>query len=116
MFTKRDCLKELTEYLVSNKNTQVETFLENKNNNHDKKYGFARVITYTYTNYGIEVVYNKWFVEGYDYAVKMGLPGCEYHDRLVAGTGVKVISKKFGNDIFYGRAAEEIINACEKQR
>lgn len=116
MFTRKDKLKELAEYLVSNPDTSVDTVLEDKNNKHDKKYGFARVMTYTYATYGIEVVYNKWFIEGYEYAVEMGIPGCEYHNRLVAGTGVKVVSKKFGNDIFYGRAAEEIIRACEKQR
>lgn len=109
MFSKRERLKELAEYLVSAEDTEYSCDF----NDNYKSHGIARVKTHRYSTYGLQVIYEKWFVEGYELASKMGLSGCELHDKLVAGTGVTVVSKKFGSDVFYGRSATDIINACE---
>ena len=115
MFTRKDRLKELAEYFGACPDAVVTAVFNDKYPDHAKKYGIARRKTYTYTVPGLEIVYDKWFVDGYDCAIKMGLEGCEYHDCLVAGTGVMVVSKKFGREIFYGKSAQELINACENK-
>ena len=47
----------------------------------------------------------------------MKLPGYEKHDKLVQGSAVRVLSKKFNHIFnFYGQDAQEIIEACEQPR
>ena len=92
MFTNRDKIKEQVEFFINNKETQC---LISRNPNYEP------------------VIYNKWFVECYDVAKQMNLPGCEHHGKLVKGTGVTALSKKMGIYTFYGKDANEIINACE---
>ena len=86
MFTQRDKIKELAEYMVKDENTQCLIFRN--------------------TNY----------VEGFELAKKMELPGTERHGKLVKGSGVMVSSKKSGTYTFYGKDALSIKNACELNR
>lgn len=109
MFSKRERLKELAEFLVSTENTE---FSSDFNDSYEKR-GVARVKIYRYSISDLQIIYEKWFVECYELASKMGLPGCELHDKLVAGTGVMILSKQLGSEIFYGHNATDIINACE---
>lgn len=109
MFTNRDKIKEQVEFFINNKETQC---LISRNPNYEPV-GVSIVLTYKYDIRDIEVIYNKWFVECYDVAKQMNLPGCEHHGKLVKGTGVTALSKKMGIYTFYGKDANEIINACE---
>lgn len=113
MFTQRDKIKELAEYLVKNENTQCLIF---KNTNYGIK-DCAEVLTCEYTTpKNIKIVYNEWFVEGFEMAKKMALPGIEKHGKLVKGSGGVVSSRKTGSFTFYGKDALSIKNACESNR
>ena len=113
MFTTRDKIKELVEYLVKNDSeTQCVVF---KNHNY-KPVGVSEVITCEYSIENIRVVYNEWFVEGFEFASKMGLPGTEHHGNLVKGSGVTVSTEMAKPITFYGHDALEIKNACELNR
>jgi hypothetical protein len=112
MFTKKDKIKEFIEFSVQKPETQCMVFKNDKY----APIGVAVVMTYQYNlPEGIEIIYNKWYVECFDMAKRMGLPGTERHDNLVKGSGVNVYSKKSKN-IFYGKQAESIINTCELNR
>jgi len=78
--------------------------------------GVSIVMKYKYFTNDIEIIYNKWFVEGFDFAKKMNLPGTEHHGQLLKGSGVTIFFKKLGNFTFYGDNANDIINACEYGR
>lgn len=109
MFSKRNKVKELAIYFAKTPN--VSCLISD-----NKKYepvGVSVVKTYKYQVNGIEILYNKWFVEAYEYAKQMNLPGCEHHDKLVKGSGVYVSSPEFGLLVFYGKDAQDIIDACE---
>ena len=112
MFTQRDKIKELAEYLVQDKNTQCLIF---RNTNYQPS-GVSEVITCEYSIKNMRIVYNEWFVEGFELAKKMELPGTERHGRLVKGSGVIVSTKKHGPYTFYGHDAISIKNACELNR
>ena len=112
MFTQRDKIKELAEYLVQNKDTQCLAFRNTKY----KPYGVSQVITCEYSIKTLRIVYNEWFVEGFEIAKKMELPGTEHHGKLVKGSGVTVTTKNKGPYIFYGKEALSIKNACELNR
>ena len=109
MFNKRDKVKELAVYFA--KTPDVSCLISN-----NKKYepvGVSVVKTYKYQVGSIEIIYNKWFVEAFESARQMNLPGCEHHDKLVKGSGVLVSSPKFGTSVFYGKDAQDIMDACE---
>jgi len=114
MFTKKDKIKELTEYSIKKPATQ---FCVSKNNKYPQ-IGVSIVVNCTYANSDddIMVTYKKHFVECYDMAKSMNLVGCEQHNKLVRGSGVNVISKHFAPTVFYGKSAYEIIDACESGR
>ena len=114
MFTQRDKIKELAEYLVQNKDTQCLAFRNTKY----KPYGVSQVITCEYsTPKSLKIVYNEWFVEGFEMAKKMGLPGIEKHGNLVKGSGVVVSTMRTGGFYtFYGKDALSIKDACELNR
>ncbi len=109
MFNKRDKIKELAVYFAA---TPGVSCLITEN----KKYapvGVSVVKSYEYQANGLEILYNKWFVEAFEDAKKMGLPGCEHHNKLVKGSGVLVSTHKFGSTVFYGKDAQDIIDAYE---
>ena len=112
MFTQRDKIKELAEYMVRDKNTQCLIF---RNTNYQPN-GVSEVITCEYSINNIRIVYNEWFVAGFELASKMKLPGTERHGQLVKGSGVIVSTKNKGPYTFYGRDALSIKNACELNR
>lgn len=114
MFTQRDKIKELAEYLVKNENTQCLIF---KNTKYGQK-DCAEVLTCEYTTPKyLKIVYNEWFVEGFELAKKMQLPGTERHGTLVKGSGVVVSTMRTGDSYtFYGKDALSIKNACESNR
>jgi len=112
MFTKRDKIKEFVQFFAKDASTQCLVF----KNTHYKPVGVSIVVTYQYTIQDTEVIYNKWFVDGFDDAKKMGLPGTEHHNKLVKGSGVNVASTRLGRYTFYGKDASDIINACESNR
>lgn len=114
MFTQRDKIKELAEYLVQDKDTQCLVF---KNTNYGIK-GCAEVLTCEYsTPKYLKIVYDEWFVEGFEMAKKMGLPGIEKHGNLVKGSGVVVSTMRTGGFYtFYGKDALSIKDACELNR
>ena len=114
MFTQRDKIKELAEYLVKNQNTQCLIF---RNTSYGQK-DCAEVLTCEYsTPKNLKIVYNEWFVEGFELAKKMELPGTERHGKLVKGSGVMVSTMRTGwVYTFYGKDALSIKNACELNR
>ena len=125
MITKHEKSKEFFEYIIRNTNPEC---LQYKNGHFDTS-GVAYVMTYEYTTkyeYKINnkkssmdnvfIRYSKWFVEYYDYVKALNLPGCEKHDKLVKGGGVYVHSDKHGDFTFYGKQAQDLINACEQAR
>lgn len=109
MFTNHDKIKEQILFMITNGNIDC---LVTRNTKY-QPFGVSTVMQYKYSLPGIEIFYNKWFVENYEDASKMNLPGCEHHDQLVKGSGVNVLSKKLGLITFYGNDAQTIINACE---
>lgn len=112
MFTKKDKVKERVISFVQNPETSC---LVCKNNMY-KPVGVSVVMTYTYNINDLEIFYDKWFVEDFEDAKRMNLPGCEHHDELIKGSGVTVLSKELGTFVFFGAQANEIINACELNR
>ena len=109
MFTKRNKVKELAVYFAK---TPDVSCLITDNKNYEPV-GVSVVKSYKYQVNGIEILFNKWFVEAFESAKQMNLPGCEHHDKLVKGSGVCVFSPQFGRLIFYGKDAQDIIDACE---
>ena len=112
MFTDRDRVKELIEFFAGSTNTEC---LISQNQNY-KPQGVSVVMTYKFDINHMEIFYDKWYVEGFELAQKMNLPGCEHHDQLVKGSGVTVLSKKLGSYTFFGKDAQDIIKACENGR
>lgn len=113
MFTQRDKLKEMAEYLVQNdNNVQCLVF----RNPHFAPVGVSMVITCEYSVKDMRIVYDQWFVEGFEDARRMALPGVEHHGQFVKGTGVIVSTRKFGPITFYGAPAISIKDACEQNR
>ena len=112
MFTQRDKIKELAEFLVKGEATQCLAF---RNTNYQPR-GVSEVITCEYSIKTLRIVYNEWFVEGFELANKMKLPGTEYHGKLVKGSGVTVTTKDKGPYTFYGKDALSIKDACELNR
>lgn len=109
MFSKRDKIKELAIHFAKTPYV-VRLVFDNK------KYepvGVSVVKSYKYQVNDIEILYDKWFVEAFESAKQMDLPGCEHHDKLVKGSGVLVSTPKFGNTVFYGKDAQDIIDAYE---
>lgn len=109
MFTKHNKVKELAVYFAKTPDISCLVSV-------NKKYepiGVATVKSYIYEVNGIKVFYNKWFVEAFESAKQMDLPGCEHHNKLVKGSGVLVSTPKFGNTVFYGKDAQDIIDAYE---
>ena len=112
MFSDRDRIKEVTTYLMEIPNVQMTISTSEK---YEQK-GVAVVKTFVYNIGDTQVVYDKWIVESFAKANQMQLPGCEYHNKLVGGSGVNVLSKKMGSYVFYGKDAQDIINSCEMYR
>lgn len=109
MFTTKDKIKEQIIHLAKGDNV---TYLISQNKMY-KPVGLSVVMTYKFDVRGAEIIYNKWFVDGFEYASKMNLPGCEHHDQLVKGSSVMVLSKNHSCFNFYGQDAKDIITACE---
>ena len=109
MFGKRDKVKELAIYFVQTPNVSC-LVTDNKNY---KPAGVSTVKSYQYKVNDLKVYYDKWFVEAFEEANQMGLPGCEHHGQLVKGSGVVVLTPQFGRSVFYGKDAQDIIDACE---
>lgn len=109
MFTKHNKVKELAVYFA--KTPYVSCFISD--NKKIKPVGVSVVKSYKYKVNGIEILYDKWFVEAFESAKKMNLPGCEHHNELVKGSGVLVSSSQFGIMVFYGKDAQDIFNAYE---
>lgn len=113
MFTQRDKVKEMAEYMVQNgNNVQCLVF----RNMHFAPVGVSEVITCEYSVKDMRIVYNQWFVEGFEDARRMALPGIEHHGQLVKGSGVIVSTRKRGSTTFYGKDAVSIKDACELNR
>lgn len=116
MLKNQDKILELVEFLVKTpgvsyliyENTDYKAFKQ------PEEFDNLLMITYQFCVHDIEITYNKWFMEEFELAQKMDLPGCEHHNQLVKGTGVLVLSKKLGAFNFYGDRAKNIINACEE--
>lgn len=108
MFTATDKIKERVLYFIK----QDTPCLVYPNKNF-KPVGVSVVMTYKYNVNGMEIIYNKWFVEAFELAQQFNLLGCEHHNQLVKGSGVTVFSREFGMVTFYGKNAEDIINSCE---
>jgi len=109
MFSRRNKVKELAVYFAK---TPDVSCLVTDNKNYEPV-GVSVVKSYKYQVNGIEILFNKWFVEAFESAKQMNLPGCEHHDKLVKGSGVCVSSPNFGRLVFYGKDAQDIIDACE---
>lgn len=112
MFSDRDKIKELIEFFAQGTNVEC---LISQNLNYAPK-GVSVVMTYKFDINHMEIFYNKWYVDGFELAQKMNLPGCEHHDQLVKGSGVMILSKKLGSYTFFGKDADDIIKACENGR
>ena len=112
MFTKQDKIKEIVIFFA--KSPDVSCLIHK--NNRFPAVGASVVMTYKYSLNGLEVIYNKWFVENFNTAKQLKLAGCEHHNQLVKGSGVLVYSEKYGVINFYGKNAQDIINACEEGR
>ena len=116
MFTLHNKIKEQIIFFAKSANISFLTY-ENKDfQNFKKQKDFENLIvmTYQYNTNGIEIKYNKWFMEGFEFAQQMNLPGCEHHDQLVKGSGVRILSKKHGTVFFYGKDAKDIIDTYEE--
>ena len=110
-FTIYDRVKEMAVYIAN----CPETIIHIENTPDFSLNGVAMVKTFSYTNGLTQIKYNKWIVEGFEYASEMKLPGYEKHDNLVQGSAVRVLSKQFNHIFnFYGQDAQEIIDACEQ--
>jgi len=113
MFTQHDKIKEMAEYLVQNDNNVQCLIFRNK---HFAPVGVSEVITCEYSVKDMRIVYNQWFVEGFEYAKRMALPGIEHHGQFVKGSGVIVSTRNCGQFTFYGPAAVSLKSACELNR
>ena len=113
MFTFHNKVKEQVMFFI---NTSDLSCLSYKNNK-IQPVGISIAMTCKYNVKDITITYDKWFVESFGLAKKMNLPGCERHNKLVQGSGVRVSTNELGTTIFYGKDAMDIVNACEsKQR
>lgn len=111
MLTKKDKAKELVEYFAQSDETQCFVF---KNNTY-KNYGVSEVITCEFSIPGLfKVVYDQRFVESFDLAKKMNLPGIEKHGKLISP--VTVDAPNCGIFQFKGEAACSIKSALELNR
>ena len=117
-FTTRDKIKERVLYLASSPYTGCSVFESKDAEQLKKQNGFDNltVIVCKYQTDCFLLEYTKWFMQGFELAQKMGLPGCEHHNTLIQGTGVKVQTIDFGSFNFYGKDAYEIMNAYEESR
>ena len=109
MLSRRDKIKELVVYFAK---TPYLSCLVSDNKNYEPD-GVSVVKLHEYHVNNIEILYNKWFVEAFELAKQMNLPGCEHHDKLIKGSGVYVSSPEFGRLVFYGKDAQDIIDAYE---
>ena len=109
MFTRYDKIKELVMFFSANPCLTCNVY----KNKSFAPVGFSVVMTHKYRVNEIEIIYNKWFVESFELAKQMNLPGCDHHDKLVKGSGVFVSTKNLGTTIFYGRDAQDIVDAYE---
>ena len=112
MFKTKDKIKEQIQYFISN--TDVSC-LVCRNKIYEPS-GVSVVMTYKIEMNDIEIFYDKWYVENYEDAKRMNLPGTEHHNQLLKGSGVMVLSKQNGIYVFHGKDALEIINMCEQDR
>ena len=113
MFTQKNKIKELAEYLVRHdQDVQCLVF----RNKHFPQVGVSEVITCEYNIKDMRIVYNQWFVEGFEMAKQMALPGTEHHGKLVKGSGVVISTEKRGQYTYYGADAMFIKDACELNR
>ena len=112
-FTTHDKAKEMAIYVAECPDTKMNI----ENTPEFSLNGVAMVKTFSYTNGLTQIKYNKWIVENAKMAEQMKLPGYEKHNRLVQGSAVRVLSKRFDHIFnFYGEDAKDIINACEQNR
>ena len=113
MFTLKDKIKELAEYFAEDANTSCFIYKNTKY----APIGVSEVVTCKFrTPNNIEIVYDKWFVECFDEAKAMNLPGIERNEKFVQGTGVTVFAPTKGIFTYYGKDALSIKNACETNR
>ena len=105
--TNTDKLKEFVMFLAMSKDLQCCI----SDTQPSKQHGVAYLKSFSYSIGDLLITYNKYVVENYEDAKRMGLEGCDYHDKLIGG--VMVLSKKFGSKTFYGKNARDIINTCE---
>ncbi len=112
MFSDKDKIKELIEFFAQGTNVE---YLISQNQKY-KPQGVSIVMTYKFEINHIEIFYDKWYVDCFEKAQKMQLPGCEHHGQLVKGSGVMVLSKKLGSYTFFGKDAQDIIRSCEEGR
>ena len=116
MLTTKDKIKERVIYF-SQLPSVVYSVYQNKDSvKLQKLNGFENLVamTYKYTINDIEIAYEKWFMQGFELASKMNIPGCEHHDKLIRGTGVNITLRNNGKFVFHGQDANDIINAFEK--
>lgn len=109
MFSKHNKIKELAVYFAATPDVSCSV----TNNKKFEPIGVSAVKTYKYKVNNMEILYNKWFVEAFESAQKMNLPGCERHNKLVQGSGVCVSSPELGFSVFHGKDAQDIIDAYE---
>lgn len=110
-FPTHDRAKEMAIYVAQCPETEIHM----ENTREFSPNGVATVKTFIYKNGLTQIKYNKWIVEGIEYATQMKLPGYEKHDKLVQGSAVRFLSKQFNHIFnFYGKDAQEIINECEQ--
>ena len=111
MLTPKDKAKELVEYFAQSDKTQCFVFKNYKY----KNYGVSEVITCQFSLPGLfKVVYDQRFVESFDLAKKMDLPGIEKHGKLISP--VTIEAPNLGVFQFKGQPAISIKSACELNR
>ena len=112
MFTRHDKIKERIMFFTENQQISEQI----SKNQSFEPVGVSFVMKHRYKINNIEIVYNKWFVEAFELARQMNLPGCDHHNKLVSGSGVDVLTNDLGGATFYGKDALDIINACESRQ
>ena len=113
MFTFHNKVKEQVMFFIKTSDLSCLSYKNNK----VQPVGISVAMTYKYNVKDITIIYDKWFVESFDLAKEMNLQGCEHHNKLIQGSGVRISTQKLGTTTFYGKDAMDIVNACEsKQR